>query len=747
MACTSGVTECKGVDRVYNCVPKSSTSLGTVGGYSYEVSVEPSMPVGLQPNGEACTKPTSDAPNNCEGINGCSYYNYTDDGQRFGSSSCTSNAECGSSATCSGGLCIGKNGLGYNDGVANCTSESKETNIKPAGCVYYANGLVNCLPSGSLAGIPEDCRIVKNGENITADCRDITTTSTSSIHGLGCVFRPNGSIHCTSDKTVIGGIPRVYSGCIYTPDPENGISCPGVVSVPAAANEYVNCVLSSTSVGSVSSPVTACFDDGTCPNPSDVCLNGSCVSVCTASVTGSCDIGKTCTAPCPTGTLWDSTTSSCVSVNWFTLPECKGAYLKDAPTGTPFSIVKNLIVGTTQIYAGLTTDENVDCKYSTNANDTFNSVTMTLFSANGGTTGGLIHETLLQGLNPLPTVNNYLVRCKDPVSGDETPACKLSVKVGTPCSTSLDCKVGVCLATGYCGYPACSGAVPSPRTILPAGTTSTIISMKTDLPAAPAVCRYSNDSSLVYSAMTNVFSTSDNINHSSGVTGLVTGYNAYYVQCEDLNPSVITGLKALSRKCTIAFKVGGAGSAGGGGGSCVAGTYTCPNGVLCPTNGKCPPGGGSCVAGTYTCPNGVLCPTNGKCPPTPTPQSCPLGTAWDPFTATCVPVIGPTTTSGGTVCNVLGIKFQGTAPESGIGPSSNCSILAVILAIVQWFAWLVAMIAVIYGLRGGYLYITSGGNETKLAESRKSIMYTVIGVIVAIVSFGIVAIARAIAGI
>jgi len=125
-----------------------------------------------------------------------------------------------------------------------------------------------------------------------------------------------------------------------------------------------------------------------------------------------------------------------------------------------------------------------------------------------------------------------------------------------------------------------------------------------------------------------------------------------------------------------------------------------------------------------------------------------LGTTWNFLTQVCEPdviVIPPGT--GGSVCNVLGITFVGTAPGTGIGPTANCSIVAVLLALLQWFAWIIAVVAVVYGLRGGYLYITSGGDGDKLIEARKSIMYTMVGVIVALISFGIIAIARAIIGI
>jgi hypothetical protein len=142
------------------------------------------------------------------------------------------------------------------------------------------------------------------------------------------------------------------------------------------------------------------------------------------------------------------------------------------------------------------------------------------------------------------------------------------------------------------------------------------------------------------------------------------------------------------------------------------------------------------------CPNGAICPANGICPIDP-PQNCPIGTSWDPLNQICAPIQPIVGGGGPNMCNVLGIAFNGTAPGTGIGPTANCSIAAILLALLQWFAWIVAVVAVVYGIRGGYLYITSGGDEAKLTESKKAVIYTMIGVIVAIVSFGIIAIARA----
>ncbi|MBI3671386.1 PKD domain-containing protein, partial [Candidatus Azambacteria bacterium] len=65
---------------VYSCVEESAAAAGKKLPATIPPKSVPPMPVGLQAGGEACTKPTPSAPNNCQGINGCLYANYTDAG-------------------------------------------------------------------------------------------------------------------------------------------------------------------------------------------------------------------------------------------------------------------------------------------------------------------------------------------------------------------------------------------------------------------------------------------------------------------------------------------------------------------------------------------------------------------------------------------------------------------------------------------------------------------------------------------
>lgn len=750
---------CMGDQGVFSCLyGPGKVQSGRVGEYvGTTAPAKPEMPKGVLAEGQACTKPTADAPNNCEGINGCLYYNYEANGYSKDLLSDLTDPD-------------NPKGDGIPDGVANCTSKTIETLIPATGCVYYANGLVNCLPSGSYAGLPEKCLVTETAKGPIVDCSE----KTEFDNGGGCVFFSDGTVDCTSK----GSIGEPYSGCVYEPNPKGAVKCPGIKEEVKEDPGFVQCSLTKESLASFSDAVLPCGGDGSCPNPDQTCINGSCYLSCNPDLGESCAIGQECFSPCPDGQYWDFSINQCVDSNWLALPDCQGAYLKDA-NGDKLNVYQNLPVGITSILMGLSTTEKANCKYSKDPKDVFDSPSMDLFS----TTGDLIHETLVAGLFPLPDVNRYLVRCEKVDTVSETPACKISIGVGKECSSDKDCKQGQFCnpETNYCEIPDCLGASPSSSTVLASGTDEVVISMGT---TKTSICKYDADilKTDSYANMSGIFNTSDNLAHTKGVSGLVEGYNAYYVRCQDLTASIKTGEKEISNLCKISFEVAP-------GNSCKR-KEDCLKNQICNPNDicECSPGTkfnvdtGNCdpidCFQNTDCEGNLQCEisTNQcKCPPGQTPDpitgecnvclnpegcdQCPLGTKYNPITnlceainpcqeglvwnaesQSCVPPEAPN------VCNVLGIKFTGTAPGTGIGPSQNCSIVAVILALLNWFAWLITVVAVVYGLRGGYLYITSAGNETKLEEARRSIIYTMVGVIVAILSFSIIAITRSITG-
>lgn len=101
------------------------------------------------------------------------------------------------------------------------------------------------------------------------------------------------------------------------------------------------------------------------------------------------------------------------------------------------------------------------------------------------------------------------------------------------------------------------------------------------------------------------------------------------------------------------------------------------------------------------------------------------------------------------------------APSSGVSPgvldpntlgeqgaiTDTASLVDTILRLVGWVAWFVGLLAVIMGLWAGILFITAGGDAAKLSTARNILLYAIIGIAVAILAFGIVAISRSIIGV
>lgn len=59
-------------------------------------------------------------------------------------------------------------------------------------------------------------------------------------------------------------------------------------------------------------------------------------------------------------------------------------------------------------------------------------------------------------------------------------------------------------------------------------------------------------------------------------------------------------------------------------------------------------------------------------------------------------------------------------------------------SLAQWLLGIIGVIAVIMILYGAFLYITASGNDESVAKAKSVIIYGLIGVLVAVLSFAIV---------
>ncbi len=166
--------------------------------------------------------------------------------------------------------------------------------------------------------------------------------------------------------------------------------------------------------------------------------------------------------------------------------------------------------GTTSTTMSLVTDVAATCRYSSTAGASYSSMPNTFT-----TTGLTTHSTGLAGLLDGSTYTFY-VRCADLSGNANTDDYPISFSIASSSGT---------------GLPQRSGGAPSG--VLPSGTTSTTMSLTTDI---AATCKYSTTPGTSYASMANTFTTTGFTSHSTLLTGLLDGTSyTYYIRCQNLS--------------------------------------------------------------------------------------------------------------------------------------------------------------------------------------------------------------------
>ncbi len=95
---------------------------------------------------------------------------------------------------------------------------------------------------------------------------------------------------------------------------------------------------------------------------------------------------------------------------------------------------------------------------------------------------------------------------------------------------------------------------------------------------------------------------------------------------------------------------------------------------------------------------------------------------------------------------VLAGNGGGLGNESGGGlgnetriqnPLKARSFTELFVGIANWLAGIIASVAVLVIIFGGFQYLTSGGNEEKIAQARRTIQWAIIGLIIVIMSWSL----------
>jgi hypothetical protein len=94
--------------------------------------------------------------------------------------------------------------------------------------------------------------------------------------------------------------------------------------------------------------------------------------------------------------------------------------------------------------------------------------------------------------------------------------------------------------------------------------------------------------------------------------------------------------------------------------------------------------------------------------------------------------------------------FNNIAFAQGLDPMENCpaflatlngcqgGLRGIVLAIVNFFLGFLGLLTVIMVIYGGFLYVSSAGNEESTGKAKKILLYSAMGILIIIVSFALV---------
>ena len=94
-------------------------------------------------------------------------------------------------------------------------------------------------------------------------------------------------------------------------------------------------------------------------------------------------------------------------------------------------------------------------------------------------------------------------------------------------------------------------------------------------------------------------------------------------------------------------------------------------------------------------------------------------------------------TAHGQLINNLQSSCQGTGVRC---QDSNFDLASLFKTIINYALGIAFFVAVIYLIYGGFLYITSAGNEESATKGKNSVVYALIGIVIIVLSFVIVSV-------
>lgn len=86
--------------------------------------------------------------------------------------------------------------------------------------------------------------------------------------------------------------------------------------------------------------------------------------------------------------------------------------------------------------------------------------------------------------------------------------------------------------------------------------------------------------------------------------------------------------------------------------------------------------------------------------------------------------------SAGALTLPMLVNAQFTEP-TGTGLKSQ-SVSAIVQNVMQWLLWLVGIVGIIGFALAGVMYLISAGNQTMIDRAKKAMLYSIIGIVVAL---------------
>ena len=73
---------------------------------------------------------------------------------------------------------------------------------------------------------------------------------------------------------------------------------------------------------------------------------------------------------------------------------------------------------------------------------------------------------------------------------------------------------------------------------------------------------------------------------------------------------------------------------------------------------------------------------------------------------------------------------------------TNTKLIGLVVSFTNWILAALAVVAVVMVIYAGYLFITGGTNDKDIEKAKKILIYSVIGLVVAAVSYSVVSFVR-----